>query len=413
MLRFELAPPAGTVPHLMGADLRRDEADLRRDEPVRASPETTQPEQLARGIWKNRTVFGITRIASLTGLDRIGLPVAQAVRPAALSNTVSQGKGESGMQAAASALVECLERWSAQNIPTGMTREASAQALGSEVARLYGSYADIAFRGWERQPLPWMEGWDLLSERPLPVPLAMVDAVYTVPSPHPRLFPRTTTGLSGGQTLLDAVLHAALETLEKHALEQAYRRPYFFDNWQAAAESITGERSSAAWRRIHDAGFVAGAWLVPTEGKLPVYLCHVMEGPQIEELAPLPAEGSSCGLTHDEALLGALLEACQARVGAISGARDDITRLRYPERHDRAHLMEWRNGLSASGPVRFPPGPEAPLRRSEALELAVGALRKAGAEAAIVVPLFRSQDPDIEIVRMVAPPLRHGLRTAG
>ena len=406
MLRFELAPPAGTVPHLLGAELRRNEPDD-------GKGETSQPGQLVRGIWKNRTVFGITRIASLTGLDRIGVPVAQAVRPAALSNTVSQGKGESGMSAAASALVECLERWAAQNIPTSMIREASAQALGSEVARLYGGYADVACGGWERRLLLWMDGWDLLSERLLPVPVALVDAVYTVPSPHPRLFPRTTTGLSGGRTLLDAVLHAALETLEKHALEQAYRRPHFFDHWQVAAGSIGGERSAAVWRQIQDAGFVAGAWLVPTEGQLPVYLCHVMEGPEIEELAPLPAEGSCCKLSHDDALLGALLEACQARVGAISGARDDITRLRYPERHDRAHLMEWRNGLSAPGPVRFPPGPEAPLRQSEALEQAVGALRKAGAEAAIVVPLFRSQDPDIEIVRMVAPPLRHGLRTAG
>jgi ribosomal protein S12 methylthiotransferase accessory factor len=406
MLRFELAPSAGTVPHLIGAGLRDDE-------PVRATRATSQSEQLARGIWKNRAVFGITRIASLTGLDRTGVPVAQAVRPAALSNTVSQGKGESGMQAAASALVECLERWSAQNIPTTMIREASAQALGSEVVRLYEGYAGAACAGWERRPLPWIDGWDLFSERLVPVPLALVDTVYTVPSPHPRLFPRTTTGLSGGRTILDAVLHAALETLEKHALEQAYRRPHFFDHWQVAAESIAGQRSSAVWRRIHDAGFVAGAWLVPSDGKLPIYLCHVMEGPEIEELAPLPAEGSCCGLSHDEALLGALLEACQARAGAISGARDDITRLRYPERYDRAHLEAWRGGLSASGPVRFPSGPEAPLRRSEALRLAIRALRKAGAEAAIVVPLFRSQDPEIEIVRMVAPPLRHGFRTAG
>ena len=37
--------------------------------------------------------FGITRLANVTGLDRIGLPVALAIRPNARSIAVSQGKG--------------------------------------------------------------------------------------------------------------------------------------------------------------------------------------------------------------------------------------------------------------------------------------------------------------------------------
>jgi ribosomal protein S12 methylthiotransferase accessory factor len=402
MLRFELAPSAGAVPGLLKAAQWRD--------PRIDDREPSQPERLVRGIWSNRTVFGITRIASLTRLDRIGLPVAQAVRPAALSNTVSQGKGESSMQAAASALVECLERWAAQSIPSGAIRDASPQALGSDIVRLYGGYAEPGCSGWECRPIPWIEGWDLFSERLLPVPLALVDALYTVPSPHGSVFPRTTTGLSGGRTLLDAVLHAALEILEKHALELAYRRPHFFDHWRVMPESIAGGRAETVRRRIHESGFETGIWFVPTESGMPVYLCHIMEGPGIEELAPLPAEGSCCSLSHDAALHGALLEACQARVGAISGARDDITRLRYPETYDRAHLSAWRNGFTARGSMRFRPDDEEPILAADGLDAVVGALRATGAEAAIVVPLFRSQAPDLQIVRMVAPPLRHGLR---
>jgi ribosomal protein S12 methylthiotransferase accessory factor YcaO len=37
--------------------------------------------------------FGITRIADVTGLDTIGIPVMTVVRPLARSLSVSQGKG--------------------------------------------------------------------------------------------------------------------------------------------------------------------------------------------------------------------------------------------------------------------------------------------------------------------------------
>lgn len=36
---------------------------------------------------------GVSRVADVTGLDRIGIPVAIAVRPLARSLSVSQGKG--------------------------------------------------------------------------------------------------------------------------------------------------------------------------------------------------------------------------------------------------------------------------------------------------------------------------------
>ncbi|MEH2460156.1 hypothetical protein [Nostoc sp.] len=39
------------------------------------------------------TVFGITRIADITGLDCIDIPVAQAIRPNGKAFSASQGKG--------------------------------------------------------------------------------------------------------------------------------------------------------------------------------------------------------------------------------------------------------------------------------------------------------------------------------
>ena len=44
----------------------------------------------------------------MTGLDRIGVPVVQAIRPLARSNVVTQGKGPTLAHAAVAALMESL-----------------------------------------------------------------------------------------------------------------------------------------------------------------------------------------------------------------------------------------------------------------------------------------------------------------
>ena len=53
--------------------------------------------------------FGITRLADITGLDCLGVPVAQAVRPAAATVAVSQGKGATRDAALVSAAMEAIE----------------------------------------------------------------------------------------------------------------------------------------------------------------------------------------------------------------------------------------------------------------------------------------------------------------
>ncbi len=77
-----------------------------------------------------RTDFGITRVGSVTRLDRVGLPVVQVVRPEALSNAVSQGKGKTFGAALASGLMEALETWAGEHIPDASLTYAPASAVG-------------------------------------------------------------------------------------------------------------------------------------------------------------------------------------------------------------------------------------------------------------------------------------------
>src|SRR5207249_2958495 len=76
--------------------------------------------------------FGITRLADVTGLDRIGLPVFQAIRPLSRSVSVAQGKGLTADAARASALMEAVETWHAERIdrPLRLARERDLRAAG-------------------------------------------------------------------------------------------------------------------------------------------------------------------------------------------------------------------------------------------------------------------------------------------
>ena len=60
--------------------------------------------------------MGITRLGNITGLDRIGIPVAVAVRPNSRSVSVSQGKGLDLTQAMTSALMEASEGFHAEEV---------------------------------------------------------------------------------------------------------------------------------------------------------------------------------------------------------------------------------------------------------------------------------------------------------
>src|SRR5919202_3278663 len=73
------------------------------------------PEETWDIIEPKLTRFGITRIADVTGLDTIGIPVALGIRPLARSLSVSQGKGQTSTLAKVSAAMESIELWHAEH----------------------------------------------------------------------------------------------------------------------------------------------------------------------------------------------------------------------------------------------------------------------------------------------------------
>ena len=349
------------------------------------------PEALLAALLRRRSSFGITRVGSVTRLGGLGFPVAQAVRPLALSNAVTQGKGMDATQAGLSAILEAIETWAAEQAPV---RASPPRPAGDAEAALWGHL-------WPDGASPaigWIAGVDLLDGTAGCVPLGLVDTVYALPSPHPSWFVRTTTGLGAGPTWRHAAAHAALECVEREALWRARRRPHFFDRHQVDLAAAP-EPVSLLLRRLGEAGLVAGAWRVPAP--LPVYWCHVMEDGRGDELAPLPAEGFGCDVTESGALLRAVLEACQARLTAIAAAREDLSADRYAPGLDRDRLARWRVVLSGAG-AAIPPDPES---SGDRLAAALRALGELGARRVMAVPLAQDPGLPLAVVRVVAPPL--------
>ena len=76
---------------------------------------------------------GITRLADITGLDWIGMPVYQAIRPNSRNLSVAQGKGLTRAQAQVSALMESLECFHGEDIRQPTVR-ATVAAMRPQLA---------------------------------------------------------------------------------------------------------------------------------------------------------------------------------------------------------------------------------------------------------------------------------------
>jgi ribosomal protein S12 methylthiotransferase accessory factor YcaO len=77
--------------------------------------------------------MGITRIANVTGLDRIGVPVVMVCRPNSRSLAVAQGKGLTLDAAKASGVMEAIELYHAVN--ASRPPASIAATSGSSTAR--------------------------------------------------------------------------------------------------------------------------------------------------------------------------------------------------------------------------------------------------------------------------------------
>lgn len=299
--------------------------------------------------------LGITRLGDITGLDRVGIPVVQAVRPLGLANSVTQGGGLSRDAAAVSAIMEAAEQCFAERIERFDTVSASAAGLGVAPDQFARHLRPDAPGDWTAVETAWIEATDLATGAHGWLPFELVHTAYVDPPiPSDGLFWASTTGLACGFSGDQATLHAVLECVERDAIATAYQTHGFFQRRRIDPATIDDPGLSELIGIAGNAGLVAAFWAAPAAGDIPVVWCQLMESGEGAPLAPYPADGFSADIDPASAARRALVEAAQSRLAAISGARDDITRAQFPAFIDWSAIDAHRR-LFAAGPrpIRF------------------------------------------------------------
>jgi YcaO-like protein with predicted kinase domain len=352
--------------------------------------------------------MGITRVADITGLDRVGIPVVIVCRPNSRSLAVSQGKALDRHSAIASGVMESIESFMAERI--------NAPLLLGSFNELKFSHTLVDVDGLPRLttsiyrddlPILWIEGHELNGDGSRWVPFEMVHTAYTFPTPSGTgCFVGTSNGLASGNHLLEATSHAICETVERDATTlHSMRSADEVVARRIDPNTVDDELCEEAIARITSAGLSIGLWNTTTDVGIASFKCMIIEEDGGALYTPFASEGMGCHPDRGIALLRAITEAAQSRLTYIAGSRDDITRRDYALALDRELVGRQRASLRTSTPARFG---DAPTYDSESFEDDVAwelvRLRSAGLTEVIRVDLTRKEF-GVPVVRVIVPGL--------
>jgi ribosomal protein S12 methylthiotransferase accessory factor len=348
---------------------------------------------------------GVTRVAMLTGLDVIGIPVAAAYRPNSRSISVHQGKGISVAAAKASAVMEAIETFHAESID-------HALRLGTyDEIRRHARAADPlmlprpAFGAALDTRILWDEGRDLISGEPVWVPQEMVGIDLSAAGlPGGGVFQATTNGLASGNHWLEAVTHAIYEAVERDAVALWRERPPAAqDKLAVDLDTVEAAAARSLLAQLARSGMQVRVWDVTSDIGLPVFACLL--APAEETDGVQPDLGFGCHADREIALCRALTEAAQARLTVISGARDDLPETGYGHANVLGLQAAARSWMTAPARRDWRLAPNcAGETLADDLQLTLARLGAAGLAEVIHVDLTRPEI-GIPVARIVIPGL--------
>ena len=285
--------------------------------------------------------FGITRLANITGLDRIGIPVWLCVRPNSRSLSVSQGKGVTTELAQASAVMESIELFHAERVAgPDMVSSYHAARRRHELIDPRDLAPGIRWRAYTpARKIAWIQGTDLGSGERVFVPRAWMDMNDSRPDPDAGLFFSTTTGLASGNHRQEALCHALFEVVERDCEWRWERRSQRARRArQVRDDTIESPMLRRLLEQFASAGILVRMWDMTSDVGIPAYECAISDPRALD--GPNMASGSGCHLSKEIALSRALTEAAQSRLTIIAGSRDDVfpslyRDLKYAAPHDQ------------------------------------------------------------------------------
>ena len=271
---------------------------------------------------------GITRIADITDLDRIGLPIYTAIRPTAKEGAVSiyGGKGITKDHARASAMMEGFERYSAERQDVDKTITANMDEIKD-----FGKYINPESLNLPKDfkkdqlnsiSLEWSLAKDIISGTEYYVPTNAVYHPYTPCNESQGLFKSNTNGLASGNILEEAILHGIFEVIERDAwsIFELTHKNYA----QIDLDSIESEIVNETIDKFESKGIKIKLMDFTADIKVPTIAASADD--TVTKDAGLLTLGMGTHLDPEVAILRALTEVAQSRATQINGAREDTVR---------------------------------------------------------------------------------------
>jgi ribosomal protein S12 methylthiotransferase accessory factor len=360
-------------------------------------------------VWRLAPVMGITRVANVTGLDVVGVPVVMVSRPNSRSVTVSQGKGIDLASAKASGLMEAAELYHAETATLPL-RLATYEELRfkhkivniEDLPRGAGSHFHPNLR------ILWCEGRDLLTGDDVLVPYEMVHTNYTIPLPDGHgCFTSSSNGLASGNALVEAISQGICEVIERDAVALwKVRKKKGPDRRRLDLESVDDSLCRETIAKFQHAGLFVAAWDITSDIKISTFACLAVPEDDTTTWHCSVAAGYGCHPARDVALLRALTEAAQTRLTLISGLRDDFRGDTYEQLLDPDVIKSKRKEVRHSAPTRR--FSEVPSRNEEIFEKDVDwelkCLSNGGLQRVVAIDLTKPEF-GLPVVRVIVPGL--------
>nr|WP_321496499.1 YcaO-related McrA-glycine thioamidation protein [uncultured Methanolobus sp.] len=353
--------------------------------------------------------IGVTRIASITDLDRLGIPVFSAIRPSAAEGAISvySGKGNTETQARISSMMEGFERCLAEK--SGINENVKDEIKS---IHLVDSYDNITKENNAVNPptllisenynpkalIEWVQGWDLLKNEETFVPGNSVYHPYEAPGRTLKLFRSNTNGLAAGNTVEEAIFHGLLEVIERDALSIAEF------NRNPGKEIILTEEDGENYeilRKFTDNEVDVKLWALPHDTEITTVVATT-DDIRLKDAALL-VMGAGAHLNPVIAVRRALTEAAQSRVVQIHGAREDTEREKFVreigyDRIKRMNIYWYEDGEKTSTSELKDMSRTSP---AESIDVIIEQLKKV-TDSAVVVDLSR-ESVAVPVVRVVIP----------
>ncbi len=307
---------------------------------VDGSDRVVSAENTLRTMMPIALSLGVSRVADITGLDRLGVSVYSSVVPDSPDPlSVYAGKGLRRVDAKVGAVMEAIERQTAicTRLPfveasfTCLSRTGSTLDPRSVNQRLKNDYS-------EDTTYCWSEATNLITQEKCWVPSRYAGYLWRE-LPHPSPFvTNDTTGLASGNTFEEAVCHALCELAERDAWTMV----------ELGARQLPRERRSLAFgidhkdgpddfelypcldlsrddplvHRFRQAGLSPIVRDITSSLGVPTFFASVVD--QSIEGAPMAHSGLGTHPDARVALRRSLTEVAQSRCVDIQATREDI-----------------------------------------------------------------------------------------